>query len=257
MKVHVLVTGRFFPRLGSTVVLLESRDGGRALVDSGAGQDAPHLLRALAERGLGPDDVDTVVSTHLHYDHCGNHLLFERARYLVDADDYRDTATFAATYLGDRSPEKRDTAEALRARTETIKPFYLRSIVREMDRNLPFYERVLAGDPRFVLLRGGLRLSDEVDIVPTPGHTRGHLSVVVRGAATDEDGAPADLLVAGDALASGSITAAGGAREVDLAADVRQYRRTRRALLRGFRFIVPGHGGPVDTRREPARRAVA
>jgi glyoxylase-like metal-dependent hydrolase (beta-lactamase superfamily II) len=257
MQVHVLVTGRFFPRLGSTVVLLEPSDGGRILVDSGAGQDAPRLLRGLDDLGLRPDDVDTVIATHLHYDHCGNHLLFERARYLVNADDYRDAAAFAATFLADGSPDKRATAEALRARTQTIKPFYLRSIVREMERNLPFYERVLEGDPRFVLLPGGQRLGDDVEVLPTPSHTRGHLSVVARGAATGDHGAPADLLVAGDALASRAIAASGGGREVDLASDVRQYRRTRRALLRDFRFVVPGHDAPVDLGRATATEAAA
>ena len=35
-------------------------------------------LRAL---GVDPDNVADVIVTHLHYDHCGNHDLFPRARY--------------------------------------------------------------------------------------------------------------------------------------------------------------------------------
>src|SRR5688572_8898177 len=37
-------------------------------------------LRAL---GIDPDEVQDVIVTHLHYDHCGNHDLFPRARYHV------------------------------------------------------------------------------------------------------------------------------------------------------------------------------
>lgn len=35
-------------------------------------------LKAL---GIAPDGVSDVIVTHLHYDHCGNHDLFPRARY--------------------------------------------------------------------------------------------------------------------------------------------------------------------------------
>src|SRR5690242_7018758 len=100
MKAHVLITGRVFPRLAATVTLLES-EGRRILVDSGACEDAGALRAALSARGLAPEDVDTVIGTHLHYDHCGNHLLFTRARFLVDADDLADAAAFTAIYLED------------------------------------------------------------------------------------------------------------------------------------------------------------
>ena len=35
----------------------------------------------LAALGIDPDTVQDVIVTHLHYDHCGNHDLFPRARY--------------------------------------------------------------------------------------------------------------------------------------------------------------------------------
>lgn len=256
MKAQVLVTGRFFPRLASTVTLLESQ-GRRVLVDSGAGEDAGLLLQALADRGLGAEDVDAVISTHLHYDHCSNHLLFTRADYLVSHADHRDCAAFTATYLADRSPGKRDTVAVLRTRTQAIKEFYLRSIVREMARNLPFYEAVLGGDRRFVQLAGRHWLTEEIEIVPTPGHTPGHLSVVAHGARVSTQDHPVDLLIAGDALASRRAVAVGGDREVDLATDVGQYRRTRQDLLDGFRHIVPGHGSVLDTAAPVLMEAVS
>jgi len=38
---------------------------------------------ALAREGLTPDDIDIVVNTHLHDDHCGNNLLFTRAVFYI------------------------------------------------------------------------------------------------------------------------------------------------------------------------------
>ncbi len=43
------------------------------------------------ERGLGPEDIDTVVNTHPHPDHCGNNHLFTKARS-ADAHGRRDNS---------------------------------------------------------------------------------------------------------------------------------------------------------------------
>jgi glyoxylase-like metal-dependent hydrolase (beta-lactamase superfamily II) len=60
-------------------------------------QEQDHvLLRSLEARGLSHEDVDAVVLSHLHFDHCGGilapweegkplRLLFPRARFLVSA----------------------------------------------------------------------------------------------------------------------------------------------------------------------------
>jgi len=73
-------------------------EGRVALVDTGLSEDevmdqpdferetgmrAKPLTDCLAEHGLTPADVDTVVNTHLHDDHCGNNLLFENAAFHV------------------------------------------------------------------------------------------------------------------------------------------------------------------------------
>lgn len=46
-----------------------------------------HLLRPVGEGlrmiGIDPDTVEDVILSHLHFDHCGNHELFPKARYHV------------------------------------------------------------------------------------------------------------------------------------------------------------------------------
>ncbi|MBG0775035.1 MAG: N-acyl homoserine lactonase family protein [Desulfovibrionaceae bacterium] len=43
------------------------------------------LTEALAAQGLAPEDVDVVLNTHLHDDHCGNNRLFPHAAFYVHA----------------------------------------------------------------------------------------------------------------------------------------------------------------------------
>jgi glyoxylase-like metal-dependent hydrolase (beta-lactamase superfamily II) len=257
MDVTVLLPGGFFPRLFSSVTLLRS-EGRNVLVDTSGPEQAGALMAALAGQGLGRKDIDTIVTTHMHYDHCGGHLLFPKARYLVSAEDHADTATFMSSYHADISPGKITLPALLRLRHDVIKDYYLRSIVREVGRNLEFYDLVRHGDPRFLLLEGSHWITSEIEVVPTPGHTRGHLSVVAHGGAPEERGRPADLLVAGDALATRGVMGPGGNENVHLAMDARQYQRTRRLLLDRYRFIVPGHDTLVDTEMAvPAEAAVS
>lgn len=48
-----------------------------------------HLERALASLGVRPDDVEVVVLTHLHWDHCLNAHLFPKARFVVQREELR------------------------------------------------------------------------------------------------------------------------------------------------------------------------
>jgi glyoxylase-like metal-dependent hydrolase (beta-lactamase superfamily II) len=84
--------------------LLIRAGGKRILVETGAGDkfdakfrdiyalEGPHLVSQLRDRGLRPQDIDIVVNTHLHFDHCsGNTRMqdgkavptFPNARYIV------------------------------------------------------------------------------------------------------------------------------------------------------------------------------
>ncbi|MFW6693638.1 MBL fold metallo-hydrolase [Streptomyces sp. MAR4 CNX-425] len=153
------------------------RPGGRVvLVDSGIGPadspaaswaPVPGALHArLAAAGIAPDDVDTVVLSHLHEDHYGWSVTpdgapaFPRARYVVQA------AELAALAPGDA------------ATTYAVAPLRRAGRLHVVD-----------GGTRLVAHRGG----DAVTLVPTPGHTPGHQSVVV-------DGGRRQIVIAGDVV---------------------------------------------------------
>jgi glyoxylase-like metal-dependent hydrolase (beta-lactamase superfamily II) len=110
--------------LSMNCLLIES-GGKRILVETGAGDkqdakfrniyglDGPNLATGLRHYGLSPEDIDIVIDTHLHFDHCGGNTVlakdtvlptFPNARYLVQRGEYehalqpteRDRASYFA-----------------------------------------------------------------------------------------------------------------------------------------------------------------
>lgn len=64
------------------------------VVDTGLPVDRETILLALAELGLRPSDVDIVVNTHLHPDHCGGNELFSGKIYAHPLEIRRTSADY-------------------------------------------------------------------------------------------------------------------------------------------------------------------
>jgi glyoxylase-like metal-dependent hydrolase (beta-lactamase superfamily II) len=102
------------------------------------------LRYSLKKAGLEPRDITLVVNTHLHFDHCGNNALFNKAKFLEQTEEVR------YAFFPDR--------------------FMRVSYLRE------FFDL----EAEFLPLKGRYTIEDGVEILPTPGHTIGHQSVVVK-----------------------------------------------------------------------------
>ena len=102
------------------------------------------LSHSLHKAGLRPADVTMVVNTHLHFDHCGNNKLFANSKFLVQTDEVR------YAYFPDRF----------------MRVSYLRD----------FFD--VEGD--YLPVRGKYEIENGVEVLPTPGHTIGHQSVIVK-----------------------------------------------------------------------------
>jgi glyoxylase-like metal-dependent hydrolase (beta-lactamase superfamily II) len=114
------------------------------------------LLGNLGALGIGPLDVDLVINTHLHGDHCGGNTIYDGSG--------RPAPTFPrATYCVQRL----ELADATYPNIRT----------RATYRRENFEPLVEAGQLR--VLSGNTRLTDEVRTVVTPGHTRAHQCVIV------------------------------------------------------------------------------
>ena len=112
------------------------------------------VTHRLGELGLTPGDVAYVVNTHLHFDHAGDNDLFPHARFFVQ----RAQVDFA--------------------------------------RDNPDYPGRFWDLPQldYELLDGPAEVAPGVRVLPTPGHTPGHQSVIVTLPRTGT------MIVAGDAV---------------------------------------------------------
>jgi glyoxylase-like metal-dependent hydrolase (beta-lactamase superfamily II) len=81
-------------------VHLVETDAGRLLFDCGHAGRRRRLLDALAQRGLAPADIGTVVVSHGHWDHLQNVDFFRNARVLLHPDELRNLADPPAEDLG-------------------------------------------------------------------------------------------------------------------------------------------------------------
>jgi N-acyl homoserine lactone hydrolase len=126
--------------------------GGAMLVDTGVGGPDAMLddwrvvnhsvADALAKLSMTPADIDMVVNTHLHFDHCGQNAVFPHAPVYVQR------------------------AEVERCRVESP----------------DLWDWFGFANARFEYLDGDATLAPGVRALATPGHTSGHQSVLVADA---------------------------------------------------------------------------
>ncbi|WP_432155258.1 MBL fold metallo-hydrolase [Streptomyces sp. bgisy153] len=185
-------------RPGGRVTLVDTGVGPAGSPASGWAPTPGELPARLARAGIGVTDVEAVVLTHLHSDHYGWSVLpdgapvFPAARYLVQRVE--------VSGLPADDP----------ARSYVVEPLRGAGLLAEVD-----------GRCR-VRGRGGA-----LTLVPTPGHTPGHQSVLVEGGREE-------VWITGDVLVHAvQLVAPGTAYRYE--ADPGQARRSRLALLASAR----------------------
>lgn len=142
----------------------------RVLIETGAGANLPPVLvrnyaihrepgmdTALESLGALREDIDYVINTHLHFDHCGGNTrrisggsfepAFPRARYVVQRTELENA----------RRPVSRD------------KPSYLEQTFA-----------CLEARGRIQTVEGETEIVPGIRVLPTPGHTAGHQCVLIQ-----------------------------------------------------------------------------
>lgn len=106
------------------------------------------LLDELKREGLEPSDIDTVIYTHLHYDHVGNMALFPEAVTYVQKSEY-DNMLHPYPFQTARADYFPDTAEK----------------IKELK--------------KLILVDGDLHLRNGLELYWNSGHSLGGQSIVV------------------------------------------------------------------------------
>jgi N-acyl homoserine lactone hydrolase len=177
------------------------------------GEDVPTRLRA---KGIDPRSIETVVLTHLHYDHASAISEFPNATFVLSIDEWEAATTDPRPLLRGYRPSHYDflfdyrTVDFDGPRIDSYGPF-----ARTFD---------LFGD-------GSVRLAY------TPGNSYGHQSVVLRLPRRD-------FVVAGDAVYT--YRQLEGGPDQPHSADPHNWSRSRQELQLFHReypyaVIVPGH----------------
>jgi glyoxylase-like metal-dependent hydrolase (beta-lactamase superfamily II) len=139
-------------RSGGKTVLLDTGVGTKLTRAPGAMdiEQSGRLFESLTRKGIRPDEIDVVVNTHLHFDHCGGNTVstdstpvpaFPRARYFVQKGEWE-----AASHPNERT---RGTYLA-----ENFEP--------------------LEDARQIELVSGEVEVMQGVRVVPAPGHTEDH-----------------------------------------------------------------------------------
>jgi glyoxylase-like metal-dependent hydrolase (beta-lactamase superfamily II) len=213
-------------------------DGHLALVDTGMVGDSA-LSERLRAQGIVPEDVDLVITTHVHPDHVGSHRLFGRARIIASRVDYEFQKSFAHEIIDAPEPET------------VVAKYYPHLHERQIAQFAPSMARMCR------LYWQDDNVGDEVDwteeakeiapglrLIATPGHTFNHFSVLVQG---KED----QVLIAGDAIPS-RVFFRSQLRTAIAHVDPIAQEVSRRRLDTFQGIIIPGHDRPFysETRKQ-------
>ncbi len=154
-------------RLALTCLFIKTKEK-NVLVDTGIGEKfdsklkevyrmerAEDLLSSLAHLGVQPQDIDIVINTHLHFDHCGGNTLEENGKYVPVFPEAKYVIQEKEWYAALNTDEK-------------TKSSYRRSDF------IPLEET-----GQLALVDGEYEIAPGVRVLATDGHTLGHQSVLI------------------------------------------------------------------------------
>lgn len=189
------------------------------LIDCGMPGNKERIVSQLHGAGVAPSDLALIVVTHVHSDHVGS---------------------LPAMKTLSEAPVAVHTLEAEALQTGTNAALVPNSFLARAATPLLKLQKALPGAKPVLLIDGVFDLGEygvAGEILPTPGHTPGSLSVVLKGGEA----------IVGD-LVMGGLFRPRVPHLPMIASDVDQVRASIKALLdRGITQFYAAHGGPFTS----------
>jgi N-acyl homoserine lactone hydrolase len=141
---------------GKQKIVVDNGISSKFIVDGKAWAGLPaeggeaHLRKALSNHGVTPEQVETVLYTHLHNDHAGNCGVFKDATHIFQKEEWLN--------LLDPLP------------VQNVRKDYDQAIIPELN------------SLKCLKINGDVKIEDGITLYKTPGHTRGSQSVAVNTA---------------------------------------------------------------------------
>lgn len=195
-------------------------NGKKFLVDTGGGDPQWKTMKvhgpskrppeespdqALLALGVDPKEIDTVILTHLHWDHCSNNHLFPNATFYVQRAEMH--------YALDPVPK-----------------FYSQYESFAIGMVPPWARQ----DTKWKFLDGEYQLAEGIRLIPVPGHTPGLMGVLV-------DTAKGPHFVAGDAVPLYDNIVNGRLIPHGIVAELPPYYKSIETMESLGAVIIPGH----------------
>lgn len=235
MKIHpyLFIKGQGFPvRIASTVFLQTPKEN--IIIDSGDRRNLLKILGLLKALSLRPEDISHVITTHFHYDHCENNHIFRKAQFITSLREFE-------SFYG--IMENIDSAQAveeiLLSQYELLGSRQIDLIKNSIQENKDYWSSVCKKQQHFLLLKEETELFEGIKVIFTPGHSPGHMSVLVNDTLIGEQ-----VIIAGDALQDFKWVERSEVSSHFICADVKLFLKSKQRIQALSGEIIPGHGTP-------------
>lgn len=225
-SIFQIVVGDVFPLLHSTVALIKTRET-LILIDSGYFTDSNLLLKNLKRLEVSPSDIDHLILTHFHLDHCGNLYFFKEVQLYMGVEDY-----ILCEEIYKHLNNEHWLTDIILENYNCQNEHKIRALVNLLKNNSSIFMFIMNKKKIKLIDQDMVRLDNRISIKKTPGHTDGHISVFCN---LEDIGT---VCIAGDALPVNIVKTND---KGFMHQDERLFFQTKNQLITDSDIIIPGH----------------
>ena len=245
IKIAVVVEGSKYPRFHTSSVVISLRPKTNILFDPGFQYDQELLLKGLREKHLTPENINYVVISHWHIDHCGLIALFPSAKLIISSESITmieemvkrikeaETTVSPVDYLTDYIRNEMMTQEKNNELIDDLSKIRamanLSYRIKETWLNILHHDQTKESS---IVEQEELYLEDRVKIIKFSAHTKGDLLIEL----TDDNNER--ILLAGDILPQQSVDLNSLPM---LSEDKENYQKALSYICQSGNLIIPGH----------------